>query len=148
MFDLFRTINIFNWPSNHNLNQMLTRHLNFFFSNATVQLPLLRNTEWCSCATGRVCGTRRTGSPGGRMWDCLRGVTSSVNLGIQEAIKAGKSLQQNGFEFDVCYTSVLTRAIQTFNYAADELHCHYIPVHKDWRLNERHYGALQGLNKL
>lgn len=43
---------------------------------------------------------------------------------------------------------MLTRAIQTFNYAAEELNCHYIPVVKDWRLNERHYGGLQGLNKL
>lgn len=57
-------------------------------------------------------------------------------------------MHQNGYEFDLCYTSVLTRAIQTFNYAAEELDCHYIPVVKDWRLNERHYGALQGLNKL
>lgn len=71
-----------------------------------------------------------------------------IFLGIQEAVKAGKALQQNGFDFDICYTSVLTRAIQTFNYAADELDCHYIPVIKSWRLNERHYGALQGLNKL
>jgi 2,3-bisphosphoglycerate-dependent phosphoglycerate mutase len=55
--------------------------------------------------------------------------------GIQEAAKAGKILKQNGFAFDVCYTSVLSRAIQTFNYAADELDCHYIPVIKDWRLN-------------
>lgn len=70
------------------------------------------------------------------------------HIGIQEAVKAGKALQQNGFVFDICYTSVLTRAIQTFNYAAEELDCHYIPVVKDWRLNERHYGALQGLNKL
>ena len=71
-----------------------------------------------------------------------------INTGIQEAIKAGKVLMQNGYEFDICYTSVLIRAIQTFNYAADELNCHYIPVVKNWRLNERHYGALQGLNKL
>ena len=69
-------------------------------------------------------------------------------VGIQEAINAGKTLKQNGYEFDICYTSVLTRAIQTFNYAADEIDCHYIPVIKDYRLNERHYGALQGLNKL
>lgn len=70
-----------------------------------------------------------------------------LNLGIQEAINAGKTLRQNGYWFDICYTSVLTRAIQTFNYAADEIGCHYIPIVKDWRLNERHYGALQGLNK-
>ena len=70
------------------------------------------------------------------------------HVGIQEATKAGKALQQNGFTFDICYTSVLTRAIQTFNYAAEELDSHYIPVIKTWRLNERHYGVLQGLNKL
>ena len=69
-------------------------------------------------------------------------------LGIQEAINAGKALKQNGYEFDIVYTSVLTRAIQTFNYAADEINCHYLPVIKDWRLNERHYGGLQGLNKI
>lgn len=67
--------------------------------------------------------------------------------GIQEAIEAGKILKQNGYKFDVAYTSVLTRAIQTFNYAAEELDCLYIPLLKSWRLNERHYGALQGLNK-
>ncbi len=71
-----------------------------------------------------------------------------LHSGIQEAINAGKVLKQNGFSFDICYTSVLTRAIQTFNYAADEIDCHYIPIIKEWRLNERHYGALQGLNKL
>jgi 2,3-bisphosphoglycerate-dependent phosphoglycerate mutase len=47
----------------------------------------------------------------------------------------------------VAFTSVLTRAISTYNTIASELNCHYIPVHKHWRLNERHYGALQGLNK-
>ena len=47
-------------------------------------------------------------------------------LGIQEASKAGKILKQNGYQFDLCYTSVLTRAIQTFNYAAEELNCHHI----------------------
>lgn len=57
-------------------------------------------------------------------------------------------LAQNGYEFDICYTSVLTRTIQTFNYAADEMNCHYIPIVKSWRLNERHYGALQGMDKL
>lgn len=68
--------------------------------------------------------------------------------GINEAMKAGRALKQNGYEFDICFTSILTRAIQTFNYCADELDCHDIPIIKDWRLNERHYGALQGLNKL
>ncbi|XP_051912550.1 2,3-bisphosphoglycerate-dependent phosphoglycerate mutase-like [Hippocampus zosterae] len=67
--------------------------------------------------------------------------------GIQEAKDAGQKLAQNGFKFDLIYTSVLSRAIQTYNYAAEEMDCHYLPVVKDWRLNERHYGALQGLNK-
>ena len=48
----------------------------------------------------------------------------------------------------MCYTSLLTRAIQTFNFAADEMDCHHIPVVKSWKLNERQYGALEGLSKL
>jgi len=67
--------------------------------------------------------------------------------GIEEAKFAGQLLKQNGFQFDIAFTSVLTRAIMTYNNIATELGCHYIPVHKHWRLNERHYGALQGLNK-
>jgi 2,3-bisphosphoglycerate-dependent phosphoglycerate mutase len=63
------------------------------------------------------------------------GGTNHLIIGIKEAVRAGKTLQQNGYEFDVCYTSVLTRAIQTFNYAADELYCHHIPIYKDYRLN-------------
>lgn len=67
--------------------------------------------------------------------------------GIKEAQFAGELLKQNGYQFDIAFTSVLTRAIMTYNNIATELGCHYIPVHKHWRLNERHYGALQGLNK-
>jgi 2,3-bisphosphoglycerate-dependent phosphoglycerate mutase len=67
--------------------------------------------------------------------------------GVREAQFAGQLLKQNGYQFDVAYTSVLSRAIMTFNNIAHELDSHYIPVHKHWRLNERHYGALQGLNK-
>ncbi|EGR29521.1 hypothetical protein IMG5_154090 [Ichthyophthirius multifiliis] len=67
--------------------------------------------------------------------------------GIQEARSAGKTLKQNGYEFDIVFTSVLQRAIQTYNNVADELECHHLPVIKHWRLNERHYGSLQGLNK-
>src|SRR5690606_19973129 len=52
-----------------------------------------------------------------------------------------------GFSFDVAYTSVLKRAIKTLNFVLDELDQVWLPVHKEWRLNERHYGALQGLNK-
>ena len=56
-------------------------------------------------------------------------------------------LKDQGFVFDVCHTSVLKRAIKTLNIVLDEMDLHWLPVHKHWRLNERHYGALQGLNK-
>jgi bisphosphoglycerate-dependent phosphoglycerate mutase len=83
----------------------------------------------------KAAGTSKTGLQDGLMSNSRLMVFFFCNKGIQEAVKAGKALQQNGFEFDVCYTSVLTRAIQTFNYAADELDCHYIPVIKSWKLN-------------
>ena len=67
--------------------------------------------------------------------------------GVKEAEFAGQLLKQNDFKFDIAFTSVLTRAIMTYNTIANELDMHYVPVHKHWRLNERHYGALQGLNK-
>jgi len=67
--------------------------------------------------------------------------------GIAEAKSAGRLLSDMGFEFDVAYTSVLTRAIRTLWLVLDEMDLMWIPVHRDWRLNERHYGALQGLNK-
>lgn len=67
--------------------------------------------------------------------------------GIQEAKEAGKVLKEKGFEFDVAYTSVLKRANDTLNYILEEMGEESIPVKKSWRLNERHYGALQGLNK-
>ncbi len=67
--------------------------------------------------------------------------------GIGEAIEAGKRIKEKGFKFDVCYTSLLKRSVKTWNYIADEIDSHHIPVNKHWRLNERHYGALQGLNK-
>lgn len=67
--------------------------------------------------------------------------------GVSEATEAGKRLKEKGFKFDVCYTSLLKRAIKTWNIVAEETNQHFIPVHKHWRLNERHYGALQGLNK-
>lgn len=67
--------------------------------------------------------------------------------GIQEAKDAGKALKEKGFEFDIAYTSVLKRANDTLNYILEELGEKDIPVKKSWRLNERHYGALQGLNK-
>lgn len=67
--------------------------------------------------------------------------------GFREAHEAGKLLRENGFSFDICYTSVLKRAIHTAQTVLDELDLAWIPVVKDYRLNERHYGALQGLNK-
>jgi 2,3-bisphosphoglycerate-dependent phosphoglycerate mutase len=68
-------------------------------------------------------------------------------LGVKEAAQAGEMLKKNNFTFDVAFTSVLTRAIKTLNGILDVLDLHYIPVHKHWRLNERMYGGLQGLNK-
>ena len=67
--------------------------------------------------------------------------------GIQEAHRAGQLLREGGFAFDVAYTSVLKRAIRTLWIALEEMDSMWIPVHNSWRLNERHYGALQGLNK-
>ncbi len=67
--------------------------------------------------------------------------------GREEARAAGQLLKEGGFVFDVAYTSVLTRAIRTLFIALDELGLLWIPVLKRWQLNERHYGALQGLNK-
>ncbi len=65
--------------------------------------------------------------------------------GQKEAVEAGDKLK--GWKFDVCHTSVLKRAIKTWNNIAEIIEHHHIPVIKNWRLNERHYGALQGLNK-
>ena len=67
--------------------------------------------------------------------------------GVAQARQAGQLLREAGIEFDVAYTSVLKRAIHTLNYALDEMDRAWLPVVKDWRLNERHYGGLQGLNK-
>ncbi len=67
--------------------------------------------------------------------------------GIKQAESAGELLRAAGFEFDQAYTSVLKRAIKTFNIAADIMDQSWLPIKRSWRLNERHYGALQGLNK-
>ena len=67
--------------------------------------------------------------------------------GREEAKEAGKVLKAAGFTFDLAYTSVLKRAIRTLWMALDEMDMLWLPVQRDWRLNERHYGALQGLNK-
>jgi 2,3-bisphosphoglycerate-dependent phosphoglycerate mutase len=67
--------------------------------------------------------------------------------GIQEAHEAARQLKEGGYTFDVAHTSVLKRAIRTLWMLLDGLDLMWIPVHRSWRLNERHYGALQGLNK-
>jgi 2,3-bisphosphoglycerate-dependent phosphoglycerate mutase len=67
--------------------------------------------------------------------------------GVEEARAAGRLLAREGLDFDCCFTSVLKRAIRTLNFALEEMDRLWLPVEKDWRLNERHYGALQGLNK-
>ena len=70
-----------------------------------------------------------------------------TDKGRQEAIKGGQTLKELGLTFDVAYTSYQKRAIKTLNLFLEELDLLWIPVYKSWRLNERHYGALQGLNK-
>jgi len=67
--------------------------------------------------------------------------------GIEEARQAGKILKKSGFDFDIAYTSLLNRAIKTLWIVLEEMNLMWIPEIKTWRLNERHYGALQGLNK-
>ena len=67
--------------------------------------------------------------------------------GVSQAMSAGKLLKAEGYAFDLAYTSVLKRAIDTLWLCLNEMERTWLPVHKTWRLNERHYGALQGLNK-
>lgn len=68
--------------------------------------------------------------------------------GVQEAIEAGKKLKENGFQFNYAFTSYLKRAIKTLFLALNEMDRLWIPVEKSWRLNEKHYGMLQGMNKV
>ncbi len=67
--------------------------------------------------------------------------------GVEEAKEGGRKIKEAGIEFDIAYTSVLTRAIKTCNYLLEYSDQLWVPTIKSWRLNERHYGALQGLNK-
>jgi len=67
--------------------------------------------------------------------------------GVKEATEGGQLLRDGGYTFDIAYTSVLKRAIRTLWTILDQMDLMWIPVHRNWRLNERHYGALQGLNK-
>ncbi len=70
-----------------------------------------------------------------------------TDLGVEQAKASGRLLKEAGYEFDLAYTSVLKRAIWTLWYCLDVMDRTWLPVVNDWRLNERHYGALQGLNK-
>lgn len=65
------------------------------------------------------------------------------SFGIKEVKECAKILKTNGYKYDIAYSSVLKRAVKSTNYILDELDIHYIPVVKDWRLNEKHYGSLQ-----
>ena len=67
--------------------------------------------------------------------------------GVEEAKAGGRALKEAGYDFDLCYTSYLKRAIHTLNFVLSEMDREWLPVTKTWKLNERHYGALQGLNK-
>jgi 2,3-bisphosphoglycerate-dependent phosphoglycerate mutase len=68
-------------------------------------------------------------------------------LGLEQAVQAGRLLKAEGYDFDLCYTSVLKRATRTLWHVLGEMDRTWLPVAHSWRLNERHYGALQGLNK-
>jgi 2,3-bisphosphoglycerate-dependent phosphoglycerate mutase len=70
-----------------------------------------------------------------------------TDTGVRQAREAGRLLREAGFEFDIAYTSVLKRAIWTLWHCLDSMDRSWLPIVNDWRLNERHYGALQGLNK-
>ncbi len=89
---------------------------------------------------------------GQSQWNLENRFTGWVNVdlsarGISEAQEAGRVLKQSGYEFDIALTSVLKRCERTLEIVLDEMGQSQLPVRKDWRLNERHYGALQGLNK-
>ncbi len=70
-----------------------------------------------------------------------------TDKGVDEAIDAGELMRERGVDFDICFTSLLTRAIKTLDIALDRMDRLWLPVRKDWRLNERHYGGLTGFNK-
>jgi 2,3-bisphosphoglycerate-dependent phosphoglycerate mutase len=89
---------------------------------------------------------------GESLWNKLNLFTGWTDVeltdkGREEAANGGRQLREEGFDFDICYTSYLKRAIHTLDIVLDELDRAWLPVLKSWKLNERHYGALQGLNK-
>lgn len=89
---------------------------------------------------------------GESLWNKLNLFTGWTDVeltdkGREEAANGGRQLREEGFDFDICYTSYLKRAIHTLDIVLDEMDRVWLPVVKSWKLNERHYGALQGLNK-
>ena len=96
--------------------------------------------DWSCCGTARAPGTSRT---------CSRAGTTSTcrPQGRSRRSQAGRLIKAAGIAFDSCFTSVLKRAIRTLWIVLDELDHMWLPVERSWRLNERHYGALQGLDK-
>ncbi len=89
---------------------------------------------------------------GQSMWNLENRFTGWTDIdlsprGMSEAHEAARALREGGYTFDVAFTSVLKRAIRTLGIILDDMDLMWIPVHRSWRLNERHYGALQGLNK-
>ncbi|KAK3511271.1 hypothetical protein QTP70_034687, partial [Hemibagrus guttatus] len=99
---------------------------------AAYKLVLIRHGESCWNQENRFCG----------WFDA-----DLSDTGIQEAKRCGKALKEAGYEFDVCYTSVLKRAIRTLWLVLESIDQMWLPVHRTWCLNERHYGGLTGLNK-
>jgi len=89
---------------------------------------------------------------GDSIWNKENRFTGWQNIGLseqgmKESVEAGKRLREQGFKFNLCFTSMLKRAINCYNLIAEEMDIHHIPVYKSYRLNERHYGGLEGLNK-
>lgn len=99
---------------------------------AAYKLVLIRHGESCWNQENRFCG----------WFDADLSET-----GAEEAKRGGQALKDAGYEFDICYTSVLKRAIRTLWLVLDSIDQMWLPVHRTWRLNERHYGGLTGLNK-
>ena len=86
-------------------------------------------------------------------WNKLNLFTGWTNVdlterGVEEAKEAGKTMKKLGYKPSICFTSYLKRAIKTLNYILDEMDLDYLPVEKSWRLNEKHYGDMQGKNKM
>ncbi|XP_016369593.1 phosphoglycerate mutase 1-like [Sinocyclocheilus rhinocerous] len=99
---------------------------------AAYKLVLIRHGESCWNQENRFCG----------WFDADLSET-----GAEEAKRGGRALKDAGYEFDICYTSVLKRAVRTLWLVLDRIDQMWLPVHRTWRLNERHYGGLTGLNK-